>query len=107
MLLEHETIKKVAARRNCTPSQAVLSWNLRLGQTVIPKSAQLARQKENLGAWDCKLTDEDDKDIASIEAKHGPRRMLNVCGLYYINCYEGLSGMERWKSWKSPLPKFP
>jgi alcohol dehydrogenase (NADP+) len=103
MLLEEETIKKIAARRSCTPAQVVLGWNLRLGQSVIPKSSHLTRQKENLGALDCKLTDEDDKEIAGIEARYGPRRMLNVCGLYRINCYEGLTGMERWKSWKSPL----
>ncbi|KAF2437013.1 Aldo/keto reductase [Tothia fuscella] len=103
MLLENETIKKIAAQRKCTPVQVVLSWNLRLGQVVIPKSARLDHQKENWGALNCKLTDEDDKEIAGIEAKHGPRRMLKVCGIYGINCYEGLSGMERWKGWKSPL----
>lgn len=108
MLLENETIKKVATRRQCTPAQVVLGWNLRLGQTIIPKSARFDHQKENLGALECskKLTDEDDKEIAGIEAKYGPRRMLNVCGLFYISCYDGLTGMERWKNWKSPLPSF-
>ena len=103
MLLQQDTIKKIATQRNCTPVQVVLSWNLRLGQTVIPKSGQVTRQKENMGALNCKLTDQDDKEIAGIEEKYGPRRMLNVCALYRQNCYEGLTGMERWKNWKSPL----
>jgi alcohol dehydrogenase (NADP+) len=103
MLLEHDVIKTIATRRKCTPAQVVLSWNLRLGQAIIPKSVQLDRQKENFASTNCKLTDEDDKDIAGIETKHGPRRLLNICGLFNLMCYEGLTGMERWKSWKSPL----
>ena len=101
MLLELDTIKKIAEIRGCTSAQVVLGWNIGLGTNVIPKSSQLARQQEN--SEPCKLTAEDDQEIAGIEAKYGPRRMLNVCGLYNINCYEGLTGMERWKSWKSPI----
>jgi alcohol dehydrogenase (NADP+) len=99
MLLEHETIKKIAAARNCSPSQVVLAWNLRHGVTVIPKSSHLDRQKQNMGALTCKLTDEDDKAIAGIENTYGPRRMLNICAVFGKNCYEGLTGMEHWKSW--------
>jgi len=57
---EDETIVKLAKKYNATPAQVILAWHISRGVAVVPKSANVERQKENitlatLGAEDLKL----------------------------------------------------
>jgi diketogulonate reductase-like aldo/keto reductase len=59
-LLKNRTISEVAARRKATPAQVALAWLLAQDQTiVIPKSGNEPHTRENAGARDLRLTDED------------------------------------------------
>jgi diketogulonate reductase-like aldo/keto reductase len=58
-------VKSLAARHGATPAQIVLAWHLAQGTIAIPKSANIARMRENLGAAAFPLTT---AEIAEIEA---------------------------------------
>jgi len=56
-----EAIKEVAARAGCAAAQVALAWVLGQGDHVvaIPGTTRLANLETNLGALDCRLSDED------------------------------------------------
>jgi diketogulonate reductase-like aldo/keto reductase len=64
-LLRHAALKDIATRHNATPAQIALAWLLRQdGTIVIPKSATLARIRENRDSVGIQL---DDADIAALD----------------------------------------
>ena len=59
-LLHDRTLAEIAHRRNATPAQVALAWLLRQeGVIVIPKAARLEHVRDNRGALDVALTEED------------------------------------------------
>lgn len=59
-LLRDRTLAEIAHRRNATPAQVALAWLLRQeGVIVIPKAARLEHVRDNRGALDVVLTEED------------------------------------------------
>jgi len=59
-LLHDRTLAEIAHRRNATPAQVALAWLLRQeGVIVIPKAARLEHVRDNRGALDVTLTEED------------------------------------------------
>src|SRR6516225_4489938 len=59
-MLGNRTLGEVARRRNATPAQIALAWLLRQeGVIVIPKAAHLEHVRDNRGALDVMLTEED------------------------------------------------
>jgi aryl-alcohol dehydrogenase-like predicted oxidoreductase len=55
-----EAIKEIAARQGCLAAQVALAWVLDQGNHVvaIPGTTRLANLQTNLGALDCRLTEE-------------------------------------------------
>ncbi len=55
-----EVIKEIAAQMECAPAQVALAWVLAQGDHVvaIPGTTRLANLQTNLGALDCRLTNE-------------------------------------------------
>lgn len=62
-LLDNETIKSIAEKYSATPAQICLAWNLSRGISVIPKSTNKLRMKQNFEALDLKLEEEDIETI--------------------------------------------
>jgi 2,5-diketo-D-gluconate reductase A len=62
------SVKSLAARYGATPAQIVLAWHLAQGTIVIPKSADSARMRENLGAAALALTPAEIAEIAALES---------------------------------------
>ena len=59
-MLGNRTLGEVARRRNATPAQIALAWLLRQqGVIVIPKATRLEHVRDNRGALDVMLTEED------------------------------------------------
>jgi aryl-alcohol dehydrogenase-like predicted oxidoreductase len=56
-----EAIKEIAARKGCVAAQVALAWVLGQGEHVvaIPGTTRLANLQTNVGALDCRLTQED------------------------------------------------
>lgn len=107
-ILANPVIKDIAAKRSCTPAQVILSWNMKRGVAVVPKSSHASRQKENfaaavknmgkegMGALSVnrcvdRLTDEDMSTIAAFKQKGWVRRFNNPCQrMAKLSCFQGL-----------------
>jgi alcohol dehydrogenase (NADP+) len=55
VLLENPVIKSIAEARGCTPAQVLLAWHVARGISVIPKSVNPSRLRENLAAAQIEL----------------------------------------------------
>ncbi|OLN87494.1 D/L-glyceraldehyde reductase [Colletotrichum chlorophyti] len=70
LLIEHDTVKKIAEKIGATPAQVVLAWSQVGGHSVIPKSVTPSRIQSNF--QEVKISDE---DVAAInEIGKEPRR---------------------------------
>ncbi len=54
-LLRHKTIKAISNDLNISPAQLILSWALNRGTSIVVKSSDEIRMKENLDASEIKL----------------------------------------------------
>lgn len=56
-----EAIKEIAARKGCVPAHVALAWVLDRGEHIvaIPGTTKIANLQTNVGALECRLTDED------------------------------------------------
>jgi len=59
-------VQNIAQKHRVTAAQVVLRWGLQRGYSVIPKSEQEDRIKQNLDLFSFTLTEEDMADIAGI-----------------------------------------
>lgn len=55
-MLMDPTIDDIATRNVCTPAQVVLAWHLAHGLSVVPKSSDPTRLRENLASADVHLS---------------------------------------------------
>ncbi|WP_342319271.1 aldo/keto reductase [Corynebacterium mayonis] len=63
---ESSEIAGVAEKHGATPAQVVLAYLMEMGCSVIPKTASFERLKENLGAVELSLDDEDVRTLDSL-----------------------------------------
>ena len=88
LLLENKVIRNIAAKRDCTPAQVVLAWDMSRGVSVIPKSKHEGYIKENLGATTCVLVDDDFARIGTLGKE--PTRFNNPSKGWGVHLFEGL-----------------
>jgi diketogulonate reductase-like aldo/keto reductase len=63
-MLGHKALAEIGARHGATPAQVALAWLQRQdGMIVIPKASRQEHVRENLGALDLKLSDQDLADL--------------------------------------------
>lgn len=67
MLLEDPRITAIAGKHQVTAAQVLLAWALERGTSVIPKSVNPERMRENLAAADVRLDREDMQAIAALD----------------------------------------
>jgi len=79
-MLGHKALAEVAGRHpGATPAQVALAWLLRQeGMMVIPKATRLEHVRENLGALDLKLTDD---DLATLDRAFPPPKGRSSLGM--------------------------
>jgi len=70
-ILDQPVVQKIAARLGCTTAQVVLGWGIQRGTSVVPKSTNPGRMRENLAAMGVQLTQD---DMAAISALNRNRR---------------------------------
>jgi len=80
-----EAIKEIAAQKGCVAAQVALAWVLDQGDHVvaIPGTTKLANLQTNLGALDCRLTEEDRATLNELADqvlgdRYPPERMAAV-----------------------------
>jgi alcohol dehydrogenase (NADP+) len=67
VLLKDPTIAAIAERHKATPAQVLISWSIHRDCSVIPKSVNPARMRQNLAATDVSLTEDDMQEIAALD----------------------------------------
>lgn len=65
--LRDPVVGSIAERLGATPAQVVLAWGLQRGTNVIAKSSSEDRLRENFGALDLVLTDDDMAAISGMD----------------------------------------
>ncbi|MFD1718981.1 aldo/keto reductase [Georgenia deserti] len=73
-VLGDPAIVEIAERHGATPAQVILRWHLQLGNIVIPKSVTPSRMRENLGALEISLSEEDMAAFAKLDKGENGRR---------------------------------
>ena len=73
-VLAEPEIVRIAEQHGSTPGQVILAWGIARGVVPLPKAASVERQRENLGALEVRLTDD---DIAAITALGRPDGRLS------------------------------
>jgi diketogulonate reductase-like aldo/keto reductase len=69
-LIKNPVVRRIAARRNVTPAQVALAWDLREpGVLAIPKGGTQEHVRENRGALDVRLTA---ADLAELDREFQP-----------------------------------
>ena len=68
-LLNEDIVKSLAEKYKKTPGQVVLNWHLYLGVIPIPGTSNPNRMKENIGALDFKMEEEEYKKLSSFDEK--------------------------------------
>lgn len=72
-LFKNEIVRKIAERRQTTPSKVILRWHLQRGVIVIPKSASEIRAKENADFQALEtfsLTEEDMEELRMLDCDY-------------------------------------
>jgi diketogulonate reductase-like aldo/keto reductase len=78
-LLGNAALGEVASRHGATPAQVALAWLLRQdGMMVIPKASRPEHVRENLGALDLKLTQQ---DLADLDRAFPPPKGKSALGM--------------------------
>ncbi|WP_201307703.1 aldo/keto reductase [Companilactobacillus farciminis] len=67
LILEDETINKIAEKHHKTAAQVVLRWHIDTGFVVFPKSSKVARVKENFDIFDFNLDEDEIKAISALD----------------------------------------
>jgi diketogulonate reductase-like aldo/keto reductase len=67
-------IRQVAEKHDATPAQVSLAWELAKGVVPIPKAGSPAHIRENYGALDLSL---DDEDVALIDGIETEERVVD------------------------------
>ena len=65
-LLEHDAIKAIASQHERSAAQVLLRWGVQRGTSVVPKTSNMDRLKENLAIYDFALSDEEMAAIAGL-----------------------------------------
>ena len=60
-LLREKCVRTLAQKYNKTPGQIILNWEIAQGVIPIPGTSKAYRMKENLGALNFKMSNEDIK----------------------------------------------
>jgi 2,5-diketo-D-gluconate reductase A len=67
-LLDDETIVAIAEAHEKTPAQAILRWQIQLGNVVIPKSVTPERIHQNLEIFDFELSEDEMSSLAQLDS---------------------------------------
>ena len=60
-------LEAIAQTHHKTVGQVILRWNVQRGVVVIPKSVQKSRIEENFNIWDFELSEDEMKQISSLD----------------------------------------
>ncbi len=66
-LLDHRIVQCIALEKHRSAAQVLLRWGVQRGTSVIPKTSEVARMKENLQLFDFELTADEMQSISDLD----------------------------------------
>ena len=69
-MFTNETLADIASRHGKSVAQVALRWLIQRGVIIIPKSTHIERMRQNLDIFDFELTDEEMRQIATLDTGH-------------------------------------
>lgn len=84
--LSNETVAKIAEKYNSNPAAILISWGVKRGYSVIPKSVTPSRIVSNFQVVD--LKDEDFETLNNIVKGQKPQRIVEPKNFWKIDVYE-------------------
>jgi alcohol dehydrogenase (NADP+) len=69
-LFELDSVKSIAEKKDKTPAQILIAFSLNRGISVIPKSTNAGRIKQNLEADDINLTPDEVAEISKTDKNY-------------------------------------
>ena len=66
-LLDDRAVQTIAERHHATPAQVLIRWAIERGLSVLPKSVQAQRLRENLAAAELSLSTEDMQALTALD----------------------------------------
>lgn len=69
-ILETEVVKAIAKVHERTAAQILLRWGIQRGTSIVPKSSNKDRMKENLSIFDFELSDAEMHQITALDKNH-------------------------------------
>lgn len=85
LMLEDETVRKIAEKNELTAAQVLLAWNIGRGVAVIPKAVSEHHLQENIAALNVTL---DENDMAALSSLDKNERFLSA-DVFEIGAYAG------------------
>eukprot|EP00958_Prasinococcus_capsulatus_P012284 scaffold1220_cov376-Prasinococcus_capsulatus_cf.AAC.11 len=82
-LFKHHTLQIIAEKRQCTPVELALAWNLKRGVAIIPRSASAKHIESNARVpleVASKLTEDDMRQLAMLDT--GKRLIFDWVGIF-------------------------
>jgi len=88
-IFKNSILTTIGKKYGKTAAQVALRWNIQRGVIVIPKGDQESQLKENINIFDFKLSDEDMKEIASMDIGHSEIvDLLNPLFIKYVHNFK-------------------
>lgn len=85
VMLEDETVRKIAEKNKITPAQVLLAWNIERGIAVIPKAVNERHLQENIAALNVSLDEYDMDELSSLNKNE---RFLTA-DVFEMGAYKG------------------
>ncbi len=90
-IFRNKLLESIGKKHGKTAAQVILRWDVQWGISVIPKSTNPARIRENYDIWDFELTAEEMKQIGGMDKgkelffEHDSPEMARMFGNYHIH----------------------
>jgi diketogulonate reductase-like aldo/keto reductase len=84
--LNNETVAKIAEKYNSTPAAILISWGVKRGYTVIPKSVTPSRIISNFQTVD--LKDEDFETLNKLVQNEKPQRLVDPHSFWNVDIFD-------------------
>ncbi|MBR3653974.1 MAG: aldo/keto reductase [Elusimicrobia bacterium] len=69
-IFTHPVLTEIGKKHGKTAAQIALKWNVQRGVSILPKSVHKERIEQNFDIWNFTISDEDMKNIDTLDLKH-------------------------------------